>query len=214
MGKVKTDSHNLWKKMKNANLFAMSLLSVALATGMAGCKHRPGTTLDIPENGRPGSNSGQTTTPGAGDASANPNGISSQDIPLGNGSYSDLFTGPHTEDTSMFQADTIYFDFDSSTIKAGEDAKLQAVASYFKDNKKHEGLIIQGNCDERGTEKYNLSLGERRALAAREYLANLGVDPQRLKTITFGASKPTDPGHEESAWKKNRRDDFVLVTPK
>jgi peptidoglycan-associated lipoprotein len=199
--------------MKNANLFAMSLLSVALATGMTGCKHRPGTTLDIPENGRPGSNSGQTTSPGVSDA--NSSGTTSQAIPLDNGStYGPVFNGPHNEDAAFFAADTIYFDFDSSTIKPGEDAKLQALANYFKESKKIEGLIIQGNCDERGTEKYNLSLGERRALAAREYLANLGVDPQRLKTITFGASKPVDSGHEESAWKKNRRDDFVLVTPK
>jgi peptidoglycan-associated lipoprotein len=73
---------------------------------------------------------------------------------------------------------------------------------------------MEGNCDQRGTEKYNLSLGERRALAAREYLANLGVDPQRLKTITYGAAHPVDPANNEAAWKKNRRDDFVLITPK
>jgi peptidoglycan-associated lipoprotein len=181
---------------------------------MTGCKHRPGNTLEIPDNGGRPSASGQTPGIGAGDAGANPNATTSEAIPLGNGSYSDLFTGAHNEDPAIFQADTIYFDFDSSTIKAGEEAKLQAVANYFKDNKKHEGLIIQGNCDARGTEKYNLSLGERRALAAREYLANLGVDPQRLKTVTFGASHPVDPGNDEAAWKKNRRDDFVLVTPK
>jgi len=190
----------------------MSLLSVALAAGLTGCKHRPGNTIAIPDNGGPPSSSGQTPGPGVGEAGANPNGTTS--IPLDNGAYSDLFTGPHNEDPAIFQADTIYFEFDSSTIKAGEEPKLQAVANYFKDNKKHEGLIIQGNCDERGTEKYNLSLGERRALAAREYLANLGVDAQRLKTITFGASHPVDPGHDEAAWKKNRRDDFILVTPK
>src|SRR5580700_10226271 len=123
--------------MKNANLFAMSLLSVALATGMTGCKHRPGTTLDIPENGRPGSNSGQTTSPGVSDA--NSSGTTSQAIPLDNGStYGPLFSGPHNEDSAMFAADTIYFDFDSSTIKAGEETKLQALANYFKDNKKVE----------------------------------------------------------------------------
>jgi peptidoglycan-associated lipoprotein len=88
------------------------------------------------------------------------------------------------------------------------------LANYFKDNKKVEGLIIAGNADVRGTEKYNLSLGERRALAAREYLANLGVDPHRLKTVTYGASRPIAQGHDESAYKENRRDDFVLVTPK
>jgi peptidoglycan-associated lipoprotein len=75
-------------------------------------------------------------------------------------------------------------------------------------------LIVQGNCDERGTEKYNLALGERRALAVREYLANLGMNPDQIKTVTFGKSKPADPGHNEEAWKKNRRGDLVLVTPK
>jgi len=198
--------------MKNANLIAMFFLSVALAAGMTGCKHRSPNVTSIPDNGGPPSNSGQT--PGAGVGEATPNAITSEPIPLDNGAYAPLFNGPHNEDREKFQADTIYFDFDSSTIKAAEEAKLQAVASYFKDNPKVEGLIIEGNCDQRGTEKYNLSLGERRALAAREYLANLGVNPQRLKTITFGASRPVDSGHDESAWKKNRRDDFVLVTPK
>jgi peptidoglycan-associated lipoprotein len=199
--------------MKNAHVIAMFFLSVALAAGMTGCKHRSPNTLSIPDNGGPPSNSAQTPGPGIGE-NANPTPITSEPIALNNGAYTPLFNGPHNEDRETFQADTIYFDFDSSTIKASEEAKLQAVANYFKDNKKFEGLIMEGNCDERGTEKYNLSLGERRALAAREYLANLGVDPQRLKTITYGASRPVDPGHDESAWKKNRRDDFVLVTPK
>ncbi len=199
--------------MKNANLIATSFLSITLVAGMSGCKHRPPNTIDIPENGGPPSSSNQTPGPGAGDATSGSTGTTSS--PLDNGPvYTQLFDGPHTEDRAIFQADTIYFDFDSSTIKPSEESKLQAVANYFKDNKKVEGLIIEGNCDERGTEKYNLSLGERRALAAREYLVNLGVDAQRLKTITYGASRPVDPGHDESAWKKNRRDDFVLVTPK
>jgi len=130
------------------------------------------------------------------------------------GKWADLLQGPHNEDPEKFRGDTIHFDFDSSVIKSSEDAKLQDVANYFKDNPRHEALIIEGNCDERGTEKYNLSLGERRALAAREYLANLGVNPERIKTVTYGSSRPVDPGKGESAWQKNRRDDFVLVTPK
>ena len=121
--------------------------------------------------------------------------------------------GPHNEDREKFKADTIYFDFDRANIKASEESKLQEVATYFKGST-GDALIIEGNCDERGTEKYNLSLGERRALAAREYLANLGVDPQRIKTVTYGSSKPVDPGHNEAAWKQNRRDEMVLVTPK
>ena len=75
-------------------------------------------------------------------------------------------------------------------------------------------LLIEGNCDERGTEEYNRALGERRALAAREALAKLGVDPMRILTISYGKDKPADPGHDEAAWQKNRRDDFVLLHPK
>jgi peptidoglycan-associated lipoprotein len=199
--------------MKNANLIAMFFLSGALAAGMTGCKHRSPNTLNIPDNGGPPSTSAQPG-PGVGEATANPNPTFTEPIALDNGAYAPLFNGPHNEDREKFQADTIYFDFDSSTIKASEESKLQEVANYFKANTKVEGLIIEGNCDERGTEKYNRSLGERRALAAREYLANLGVNPQRLKTVTYGASRPVDSGHAESAWKKNRRDDFILVTPK
>jgi peptidoglycan-associated lipoprotein len=198
--------------MKNTNLIAIFFLSAALAAGTTGCKHRPVNTLDIPDNGGRPSNATQPTAPGVQDANTAP--PTSEPIAINNGAYTRLFTDPNNQDRSIFQADTIYFDFDSATIKAAEESKLQAVANYFKDNKKFEGLIIQGNCDERGTEKYNLSLGERRSLASREYLANLGVDPQRIKTVTYGASRPVDPGHDESAWKKNRRDEFILVTPK
>ena len=73
---------------------------------------------------------------------------------------------------------------------------------------------MEGNCDERGTEKYNLALGEKRALAVREYLANLGVDSRQVMTVTYGAAKPVAPGHDEAAWSKNRRGDFVVIVPK
>ncbi len=129
------------------------------------------------------------------------------------GKWNNLFDGPHNEDRDKFKADTVYFDFDKSAVKASEESKLQDVAAYFKGSST-DALIIEGNCDERGTEKYNLSLGERRALAVREYLANLGMDPQRIKTVTFGASKPVESGHNEAAWSKNRRGDLILATPK
>ena len=77
-----------------------------------------------------------------------------------------------------------------------------------------DALTVEGNCDERGTEQYNISLGDKRALAVREYLANLGVDPQRIHTVSLGESKPVDPGHDESAHAKNRRAEFILLTPK
>jgi peptidoglycan-associated lipoprotein len=87
------------------------------------------------------------------------------------------------------------------------------VAAYLKAHQA-DALRVEGNCDERGTEKYNLSLGERRALAVREYLANLGVDSRQITTVSNGKAKPAVEGHSEAAWSKNRRDDFILLTPK
>ena len=75
-------------------------------------------------------------------------------------------------------------------------------------------LLIEGNCDERGTEEYNRALGERRALAAREALAKLGIDPMRVFTRSYGKDKPAVDGHDETSWSQNRRDDFVLLHPK
>jgi peptidoglycan-associated lipoprotein len=202
--------------MKNANLIGSFLLSMALAVSLTGCKHHPPMTTPIPDDsgGPPKAGTKTPASPDNGGVAGTPAPANGEPIPLSNGDYAPLFEGAHNEDRDKFKADTIYFDFDSSTVKESEAAKLQDLANYFKDNKKVEGLIIEGNADVRGTEKYNLSLGERRALAAREYLANLGVDPHRLKTVTYGASRPLAQGHDESAFKENRRDDFVLVTSK
>ena len=69
---------------------------------------------------------------------------------------------------------------------------------------------IEGHCDERGTEEYNLALGERRANAAKQYLTTAGISAGRLSTISYG-ERPLDPGHNEAAWAKNRRDHFVIT---
>ena len=118
-----------------------------------------------------------------------------------------------TEDRAALANDTIHFAYDSSVIRHSEDAKLQEVASRLNSDRSTK-LTIEGNCDERGTEEYNRSLGDRRALAAREALAKMGVDPARIRTLSYGKDKPVDPGHDESAWSQNRRDDFILLHPK
>jgi peptidoglycan-associated lipoprotein len=87
------------------------------------------------------------------------------------------------------------------------------VANYFKQHSA-EKLQIEGHCDERGTEEYNRALGERRALAIREYLVNLGVAADRVYTLSWGEDKPADTGHDEAAWGKNRRGEFILLKPK
>ena len=72
-------------------------------------------------------------------------------------------------------------------------------------------ILIEGHCDERGTEDYNMALGEKRAKSAFDYLVSLGISSDKIKTISYGKSQPTDPGHNEIAWQKNRRDQFTII---
>jgi peptidoglycan-associated lipoprotein len=111
-----------------------------------------------------------------------------------------------------FKGETVYFDYDKSTIKAGEVAKAERVASGIK-ALAGKALRIEGHCDERGTEEYNRSLGERRALAVRETLMRSGVDANLIDTISLGEDRPAEPGHNEAAWSKNRRGEFIVIEP-
>lgn len=104
----------------------------------------------------------------------------------------------------------VYFDFDSSVIRADQIERIELNAAYFKDHPQ-AALQIEGNCDERGTNEYNLALGERRAMSAKKYLVNLGVGADQLRTISFGEEQPINFGHDELSWSQNRRDDFVVV---
>jgi peptidoglycan-associated lipoprotein len=102
----------------------------------------------------------------------------------------------------------IHFDFDQYSIRP-EDRKILSGHADLLLKNKNVKIIIEGNCDERGTTEYNLALGDRRALEAKKYLVNSGVDRKRIKTISYGKERPLDPDHNEEAWAKNRRDHFV-----
>ncbi|MBU1692449.1 MAG: OmpA family protein [Verrucomicrobia bacterium] len=104
----------------------------------------------------------------------------------------------------------VYFDYDSSQIKDSERSKLDAVASHLQ-GAASGNLIVEGNCDERGSNEYNLALGERRALAVRAYLVGLGIDGARIQTKSLGEEQPVAMGHEEDSWSQNRRGEFVVV---
>jgi len=117
-----------------------------------------------------------------------------------------------TDNFEILKAETVYFDYDKASVKSSEVPKVQRVATYLK-NQQNAYLRVEGNCDERGTEEYNRSLGERRALAVRELLAASGIAADRITTLTNGEDKPSDTGHDETAWSKNRRADFVVITP-
>jgi len=108
------------------------------------------------------------------------------------------------------EAESIYFDFDKSFIKLEYRAVLQAKAEFLKDNPNIH-IRIEGNCDERGTNEYNLALGERRANSAAKFLVSLGISPDRIETISYGEERPLAPGHGGGAWAQNRRDDFTVT---
>jgi peptidoglycan-associated lipoprotein len=121
----------------------------------------------------------------------------------------------HTDWTprpEILKDDTVYFAYDSSVVRAADKSKLAKVADYLKANPT-SAVRVEGNCDERGTPEYNRSLGERRALAGREELIRLGIESGRVDTLSYGEDKPANTGHNENAWKENRRDDFVVLTP-
>ena len=102
----------------------------------------------------------------------------------------------------------VYFDFDKSDLRSDAVAQLKTNARWLEE---HAGrkVVIEGHCDERGTNEYNLALGERRASSAKDFIVHLGVEPAKLKTISYGEEKPFADGHNEEAWAQNRRAHFI-----
>ena len=109
---------------------------------------------------------------------------------------------------SQFEA--VYFDYDSPQLVPSEQGKIDAVVAYLQQNPTH-GVIIEGHCDERGSNEYNLALGERRALAVRAAMVAAGIDGARAQTRSYGEERPVAFGHDDSAWRLNRRAEFVFT---
>ncbi|MCG2753708.1 MAG: OmpA family protein [Desulfobacteraceae bacterium] len=108
-----------------------------------------------------------------------------------------------------FSANDILFDFDSAILNQDAIAVLQTKAEWLRQN---EGdIIIEGHCDERGTNEYNLALGDRRAMSAKTFLVDLGISAARVRTVSYGEERPIDPDSSEAAWTKNRRAHFVVI---
>ncbi len=115
---------------------------------------------------------------------------------------------PGDEMTPMPDLGTVYFDFDRYDIRADARPTLRANADAILARRGAGIITIEGHCDERGSEEYNLALGERRASGVKQYLVDLGVPASRLRTVSFGEAKPAVLGHDESAWRYNRRSEF------
>ncbi len=116
-------------------------------------------------------------------------------------------------DPLAFKPNTIYFDYDSSVVRSSEEVKLDEVIQILRSQPQYK-LLVEGHCDERGTEEYNRALGERRALSVRESLVKAGIPAARIRTLSWGKDKPAEFGHDEFSWSKNRRGDLILLRPK
>ncbi len=104
----------------------------------------------------------------------------------------------------------IHFDFDKYFIREDAKSVLENNAVWMKKFKSAK-ILIEGHCDERGTEEYNMALGEKRAKSAMDYIISLGVSADRIKIVSYGKSQPLDPGHNEGAWDTNRRAQFLVI---
>ena len=224
------------KKSIFLKLAAVTLLAVITATG---CKKTPKNVTPIPGRATQVGDPLNTqppirpdTTP-TGPVTAPPPGLTNPTVPPGINTTPIPPTIPPTTrnfdpdaslppvemkgnmlvDRGAFAGSTIHFDYDKSVVKASEVGKLQPVIAALKAAPQHH-LEIEGHCDERGTEEYNRTLGERRALAIRAQLIKSGIAPNRISTISYGEDKPAALGHDEAAWAKNRRGDLLLLKPK
>jgi len=116
---------------------------------------------------------------------------------------------PEVEEIDMLTLDTIYFDFDRSDIRSDQRTVLADNAKSIE-SESEITVLIEGHCDERGTNEYNMALGQRRADSVKRYMVNYGIEAARLSTVTYGEERPVDYGHDEEAWSKNRRVEFVV----
>lgn len=170
-----------------------AVLVVALALSIVGCRKQPARPAVGPEEG------------------------TTQGVPVEVPELSQLKTiddsGATDRELEKFisRLQPIFFDFDKAGIRQDQVATLVANSGVLKENS--VPVVIEGHCDERGTEEYNLALGQRRANAVRNYLVSLGVGTDDLTTISYGKSRPFASGHNEDAWAQNRRAHFVALPP-
>ena len=188
---------------------AMLALLLVLGVVLVGCAKRPATT----QAAAPAPTGAATTTPGA-MAATQPGGGGT----TGGGGGSQPSGGGATarpdvkEFVAIADLKDIHFDFDKYDVRPGDAKTLDSNAGWLKSNPNHL-VLIEGHCDERGTNEYNLALGERRAKSTMNYLVSQGVQASRITIISYGEERPLCTEHNEECWAKNRRAHF-LVKPR
>lgn len=202
--------------MKHTRLLALLAAALCLSMAASGCRKKPQGVVPLPKPSAPPVTGAETPTGpvlpptvpiDTSQRTTATTTVPETGIPPAAGDFS-----RYREDRERFKAETVYFDFDKSNIRPDQRHKLDAIFAVMQ-TLPGKALKIEGHCDERGTEQYNQALGERRALAAREYLVMKGMNPAMITTISYGEERPADPGHNEAAWAKNRRCEFILLIP-
>ena len=147
----------------------------------------------------------------AGSEDSGQSGAISEESLGSTGAKSSLSPEQEAEARKAFENEDIRFDYDSALLTPQAQEILRDKARYMKENP-GTNVIIEGHCDERGTNEYNLALGEQRAKMTQEFLVALGVSASRIKTVSYGEERPLDRSNTEQAWAKNRRAHFVITT--
>jgi peptidoglycan-associated lipoprotein len=196
------------RTMKRIDTPSRLLFAVAIGMALAGCSHKPAAVGATSAGATP---AGSETWTEAAPEPVRP----AREVVTG--AEGDVAGGGRVQSTDLLSGATgglvdVYFSLDDSRIEDDQKAALDANAQILKD-KPGVKVVIEGYCDERGTGKYNMTLGQFRADTARAYLVALGVESARISTISYGKERPDPAGHDEAAWRLNRRAHFV-VTPK
>ena len=185
----------------------MAVFAVTLAVATCGCRYNK-------VNGGAGDGSEtDLATSGVDVGTETDIATSDEALQIGGGNLSDLASGSfkdrgYTQCTDVSFA-PVYFRFDATKIEESELAKVEAVARHLAENPDRV-VTIEGNCDERGSNEYNLSLGDDRAIIISNYLASNGIARNRMETVSRGETNPAVEGHGESAWSQNRRGEFII----
>ena len=188
---------------KAATLLSIAVLITALTASACAKKPAPIARPMPPPPAMPGT--GTTTPPRPPERVAEPMVVPPEPVPedtVGSKSLDDL-----NRDSPL---KPVFFELDSAELSQESQSTLQENANVLKKYATWQ-ITIEGHCDERGSAEYNLALGERRALVARDYLVSLGVVAPRVRTVSYGKEFPFEPGHEEGSWIKNRRAHFVIT---
>ncbi|MFO7707657.1 MAG: peptidoglycan-associated lipoprotein Pal [Desulfobacterales bacterium] len=178
----------------------MMVLAAAIVFALPGCQKK--------QIASDAGGAASTSSAGMGGA-AGRKGIGEQDLGAGAGRPGAAGSAIGVPERSAFENEDIFFGYDSSAITAEAQEILRRKAAFLKANPNIR-ITVEGHCDERGTNEYNLALGEARAKSAKAFLVDLGISANHIATISYGEERPLVEGHTEEAYAKNRRAHFVI----